>query len=366
MKLSRDLFKLNDFIVFFLVFIVFVVLYIVVIYFEEFFTNNVFVDGVNWYFIVKDLSFGLISYEEIRSSWLLFFIYELLYDELLVLTFLFNSLFVVFSFRILRIHLVVAFLFLPFFIINLPLPSKDILVLLFFCSYIFFLSKREHFKCVLVSLAVLFVRDAAGVFLFMFVFVSYFNVSLRFLVIFLFFLAALFSQYIHEIHEITGWFFLERTLYFFVANEDMHINGYFIRVIGNISNFISRMVFFSESNRFSLTGLSLYFSGLGIFTSFLASLNVLFLKKNTNTLFLNEVAGLFLLVVFAFSISPIIQPRYLIPFSMVFLSFYIYSFGFRYSLKFFFLSVFFGLFLRLVYLYIDIDLPVLSDFWFFL
>ena len=337
--------------------------YLLAFIFASSFTNNVFVDGVNYLELISMLSSGLESFGDLRSSQLLFYIYYVLYPYFFLIL-LFNLVIVSVAFSFSNTSLLVFIIYAPFFVLSSILPSKDILVFGLLVVYMLILFRGYIFSSVIVSIFTFFVRDAMGLVMLMFIGIVWLRLDIRKLLFVLFFVVLVSSLYLYELLAITNSFMLERTLGYFQANG-LEINNYLIRLIGNVTNLSSRAVFVSVQGYLSFTGIVLFLSGIGVFSAFLISTYVIFFRVSLISTPLYLSASLYLLILVLFSASPLVQPRYLIPVSFLVLSSYWYRCSDK--LDFYlilFLSFTVSLLLMCVYAFSGYGLPEVTEFWY--
>jgi hypothetical protein len=329
------------------------------------FTNTVFVDGVTWLQFIQSILSGDVDIYEIRSSHGMILFYAVVYYLGGVFSiFLINVLIIEYSITKYMPSLLILFLILPFYLINSFLPSKDILVLFLLIFYSSFVIKRQYLFAIMIALLSFAIRDAFGILLIALTFIFYFRLNTR-IILLCILVSAAFSGFILEfLYQKTHLFVFERTLGFF-HDGDLYQN-YFIRLFANATNLISRVEFWSDSNSFSMTGLALYLSGGLVFISLLISVLAIlnFKSKKLYPGKLKIVSFICLSAWFVFSISPLIQPRYLIPFSFLVIVFFMQSQKQNKKLIYLYLltTFIFSIVLRLVYLIFNIPVAALENF----
>jgi len=355
--------SLHDrYVVFFISLLSFLTFYALLIFFlQSDFTNFIFVDGVIWYEFIQTILSKENQLSEVKAAYgYLGFYYVLMFVGELPLVLICNLFFIFYIFTRKNMSCYV-YLFFPFYFICFFLPSKDLILLLPTYYFFKFLIRKNFLIVFILSFFVFFLRDAYGVALFIVASILFLKINFKITIIGTFFVCLFLDKYLKDIAAYTDFFVFERTLkHFSVSGTDY--KGYFVRVIGNLTNSYSRAVFFTNDGKISLTGISFLFSGIGVFQAFLLSLYSIFFNKRPDfcrSLKILSFINLMILVMFSF--SPLIQPRYLIPVSL-FVIFYSHSVGKKINLIFLFLSVILLSLLRTLYYYSDIGLPVADSF----
>ena len=277
-------------------------------------TNILFVDGLNWFQFVANRNF-IADFDAIKSSHLFLAFYFLLYSVGgLSLIYLFNLAYFLTFFS--RVSLILILLFSPFYIVNLYLPSKDLLLLFPLLAYVNLLFSKKYSHALFLSIIIFFIRDGFGLLLFVLAIFSYYNTLNKKALFFLIAFFILLDFFMLQLNEIFPTFMLSRVLH---TAQEGGFHSYLIRLFGTITNLSSRMVFITDSGNLSMTGIALFLSGLPIFTSFLISIRIIF-SHNTNS-YDTYISFIFLYSAVLLSFSPLIQPRYLIPISLFHLHF---------------------------------------------
>ena len=160
----------------------------------------------------------------------------------------------------------------------------------------------------------------------------------------------------------TGLFIFERTLGFFISNDEAY-QSYIIRVFGNLTNLGSRYVLFTDTGKLSLTGLSYMLAGGGVLSAAYISLKSVYnFKSFERATFLSVVSYSYIVVILLFSISPLIQPRYLIPLAFLVLSVYIRGKSVQSTLFLLGGAYLFLNLLRSAYIFSGIGLPEVENY----
>lgn len=337
----------------------------VCVYFSQFhlnslgFTNIIFVDGVTWLDLSYDLLSGSESFLDIRSSWLLFVLFcPMIFFFGSVGAVFLNSLLLGFVFKSTRLdQLLVYFLFFLFFFLSLLLPGKEVVSLFLTCFFLRFVSSGKFVFAVFFAFLQFLVRDGSGLIFFVFLFFIRFCLLRRVYVFLLVFLVVFVDYYLADIQKVLGLFLFERTMGFF---DDGAWQPYLVRVFANATNLGARFTLITEEGYFSVTGLSLFLAGLGV-TSAVFSAVYFVCKGEKKERVLTFEAYFMVFALLLSSISPLIQPRYLIPFSFC----YLLCFGKKeglYKLSgLVFFSMLFLLFLRSYYSF-TVGLPSVENF----
>ena len=167
----------------FLLLLIYIFFYsISVVFFSDYLSNTVFVDGVNWYEFIISIVSGEVLFSDVRASWgglafyTVFYLLGGVYAIILV-----NFVVVLYSMTKVSFSMTLPVIFLPFYLLCMLLPSKDILVLLL--TIVFFLSIfNKQFKiALLLSLLIFLVRDAYGIVAFGLTALFYMNWNTKFL-----------------------------------------------------------------------------------------------------------------------------------------------------------------------------------------
>ncbi|WP_392386209.1 hypothetical protein [Marinomonas primoryensis] len=349
-------------IIFFMVFLVHIFVYILIsVFYKNSFTNVIFVDGKVWYDFILSIIDGDYDFSSVRSSsgLIAYYIFLVFLGGWIGVVFT-NFMALYFYYTLSNINLL-SYLFFPFYFICFLFPSKDLIVIL--PLYLFFISlfKNNVILSFFLVGVVFLIRDAFGMVLLLYLLIYILKFNFRFVLSVSFLLAYFLDSYLDYIARETGLFVFERTLGYFSNNNETYYQ-YIYRVFANLTNLTSRAVFVSKSGAFSLTGLAFFFSGIGILYSFLLSIIVVFLKKKSQVdLKFYISCSLNIFVVFAFSFSPLIQPRYLITTAFFVI---LFSEGVTIGSKVLYLvgSIVFLIALRCLYFYSSIGLPEISDF----
>lgn len=299
---------------------------IFIFYFQQYISliginNIVFVDGRNYIGMIKDLLHKDLKLSDLLSSWLMYGIYIIPAYFLGTLgVIIFNHVILYFSYKNIlfnKIHIITFCLFMPFFFIVSFLPNKENLVLFLSFIFVVLIYKELFFFAFLTALWSLFVRDGHGAYLLLFTIMIVIKFPYRIGILLIFLGGTIVDFYLKEIIDMLDLFILNRIMYV-IESTEATIVSYPLRIFANISNLASR-VFIFDGTSLSLTGIGLYLAGLGIFMATILAVYNLFLNYNKNDIFENRLAVMFLLSILIFSVSPLIQPRYLIPLALIYL-----------------------------------------------
>jgi hypothetical protein len=247
---------------------------------------------------------------------------------------------------------------LPFFIVNSLLPNKEILSLLLSIIFFFAISKKRLGVAFVISLIIVFVRDGMGYAFVLVAILLHFRLLNRIAIIFILSFLVIIDFYLIEIQSHFELFVLQRTIGFFEM-ENIEWQPYYIRIFANSTNLISRVPIFTSDGWVSITGISLFLAGFSVFIATVLSLITCVRQSKTpNSQIVSSYAFLFIL--FITSLSPLIQPRYMIPVSLG------YLFGCRIidkTKKYIIILSLAALFpLRIAYGYLN-SLPEATNFW---
>lgn len=338
-------------------------LYILFAFFiNTYFTNFIFVDGEIWYDFIISIIKGEHSFFSVRSSsgFILFYMtlfwvggfWLVLASNICITYFIYNKS---------NIEKTI-YLFFPFLFLSALVPSKDILVLP--VLYFFIISIKDNKVIIGLALTLLafLIRDGLGMALLIFLIANRLKFNQIYLIILSFISAIILDFFLVKIANITNLFVFERTLKFFNDNNTEML-PYLVRVFGNITNLTSRIIFLSETGKTSLTGISLFFCGIGIIYGTIVSFkNIILLLKEKKLEETTKIASyLHLFIICAFSFSPIIQPRYLIT-SAFFAIYFDIIRSRREKISFIIGIIAFSVALRIIYTYLNIDQAVVEDY----
>lgn len=354
----------------FLMHLFFFICAVIVFYFQNYITymgfhNITFPDGSTLLKATQKFIGGERSIFEQRAAWLPPIIYSVpMYILGTYGVLIFNHL-LMYSFYRVKIYDDVNIFFLLFFSLfywlSSFLPNKEIPILFLTGLFIVNIYHERLFFALLVAIIAFLVRDGHGVFLILFILMLLIKFPIRLALILLFLVAFSIDSYLTEIADITHIFMLQRTAGI-IENLRGEYLPYIIRIFGNITNLGSRSILY-ESNFFNILGFGYYLAGFGIFIAFLLSLYDLLIRYKKNKRFDNILAGFFMFSVLMFSVSPLVQSRYLIPIAFVYLT---NSSTIRSSKKIFyyflFFSVLFLMVLRIGYIF-TIELPKIGSFY---
>ena len=272
-------------------------------------------------------------------------------------------------------------LFIPFLAISSLLPNKDIFLLPFLLlfyklvpsSLTAFEPRAKSFlrNIILIILAFLafFIRDGAGVMLLTFVFSYPFSRRYPIIsILSMFFLSWIVSHLIMESALFQNLYAVERT-----ANRDIVYYSYPIRVLANATNYPFRIPLVSSDGLVSISAFAYTLSGFGILILNLLSVRTMLswivpgslrrslLAPPSSSLYF-KASVFYLYTLLFFSVSPVIQPRYLIDTAIV----VFLGIDFKHLVRFvvarralLFFNIFIFLVIWMVYILLDLH-PVLD------
>lgn len=221
------------------------------------------------------------------------------------------------------------FFFLPYYIVASPLPSKDIFVLLIFCLCWIVYNKKSSLlksvKLIFLCLLMFFVRDGFSVILMITFFLLYLQEKLRInnilLLLGVFIFCSLFWSVFEKIFE--NSFIYARSVgvasesNVLDPNEMLTFAGYVTRIFGNATNLAFRSPLLDLGGHLNLLSFSYWISGLTLLC-FLTCCVLSISSKNTYDRFLSTFGLTILLFI---SVTPYVQPRYLLPLCVIIPSF---------------------------------------------
>lgn len=220
-----------------------------------------------------------------------------------------------------RFNLAFIVFFIPYYVVSLPLPSKDIIVLLIFAiSLIFFLDERCRFGFAIslfCCFLLFFFRDGFALILGATLIVTNFAIKFRIKVNFIILSSliassifwVLFKYYLNESFIATRTFALAKTHEHFSFEFMTSFVGYFVKLIGNSTNLAFRPQMIDVNGGFYILGLAFWISGVTLLATFyfgliaLRSINIRDVK----------IGMIIILPLILLSIVPFVQPRYLLP-----------------------------------------------------
>lgn len=326
------------------------------------FGNLVFVDGFTWQTIIDEtMRGGLEGLTDIRSSWLIFLIYYpflLIHKPIFVI--LLNSFLLSISANLCRFRLAcIPLIFAtPFFILNSLLPNKEVLSLLLAILFFSALSKNNLNLALFIAITQVFVRDGVGYAFVLVVILYRLNLLNKSIIVINLFFLALMDSYLNEIQLYFELFVFERTLGFY-ESEGLDWSPYYIRIFGNITNLISRVPIFTIDGWLSITGFSLFLAGFSILSASVISLISITGKRAVGSS-QSMLSCAFIIIISVTSISPLVQPRYMIPVALG----YLFSCNIFDKINYYLIAVALAaLFsLRLIYYFMN-SLPEATNFW---
>jgi hypothetical protein len=310
----------------FLVSLFFFIFAVFIFYFQNYIAsigihNFVFPDGFTIFKAVQEFIEGKRDILSQRAAWLMPLFYSL--PTMILGSFgviLFNHILFYIFFRLQtcnKMNIVFLIFFSLFYWLSAFMPNKEIPILIFTAVYLNLLYKKKFLYAFFIAILTTLIRDGHGVFLILFTLMLLVKFPIRLAIVLIFVFAYSIDSYLNEIADATNIFALTRTIDI-VDSLQKEILPYVVRIFGNITNLGSRSIIF-EPTHMNIIGLGFYLAGFGIFFAFLFSVYDLLIKYKKNMYFDNVLAGFFILSVLVFSISPLVQPRYLIPIAFLYL-----------------------------------------------
>lgn len=223
-----------------------------------------------------------------------------------------------------------ALIFVPYFLISAVLPSKDLLVLASSILLVNALIKNKILISLLISLAIFFIRDGAGVvaigMVFAYLIYRHGGIGRKKLVIFALLLAFLLNEIVSMLF--IGSFIYDRNYEVALIHGNPFANtgtimDFPIRLFANATNLAFRQPFIDVDGNLAIYPLSLYISGVTNFAVLLCSIKVLFLKKITDNAYISILLYVTSLLIVSF--NPFVGPRYQLPMTVITLSYIICS-----------------------------------------
>lgn len=215
---------------------------------------------------------------------------------------------------------ILIFLLLPYYLVAFPLPSKDIVIAALFVLAVHWYSGGRTLRLTLslsVAVLMIFVRDGYGVMLaasFIYIaLVERSRVSATSALIFVLVVASLFWVFFETIFE--GSFIYERSMGVAEMGETLGSDnlktplGYFIRLFGNATNLAFRPIFSDTSGRFHILSFCYWISGLTLLYALACCVRAV-LSGTPDDVRLGMLGLMLLLLI---SVTPYVQPRYLLP-----------------------------------------------------
>ena len=320
--MNINLYSKPIFILYLIVFILMILLFYFQTNLENLgFHNLVFTDGYTHSKAVREFINGQRNIFEQRSAWLMPLIYSIpsyLLGSVGVL--IFNNLLIYFFYKINlkhKINILTLFFFTPFYFFSSFLPNKENPVLFLVGLYLLFIYKEKYFLSFIVAVITFSIRDGQGILLIIMTLLIIIKFPMRLALVMAFSFAIFIDSFLREIADVTKIFVLQRTIGI-IDNLNGEYLSYPVRIFATFTNLGSRSIVY-QNDYISLTGLSFYLAGIGIFIAFILALYEIVIEYNKNSFFQNFTAILFLFSVILFSISPLIQPRYIIPMAFLYL-----------------------------------------------
>lgn len=313
--------------------------------------NWVIPDSYNLFFIIKDsTSFSPVEiYEQHKTSVLFLFVSKVMHAIGLYSFFIANLAMVLYAFFRHSKERRFCFTFLilsPLFILNTPLPSKDIMVAFLFCMWIYAIYSNSSIKkTILLACIIFLVRDGFGIILVAISMVLKNNLANRVPVL-LVFAAIFFAVIISDVlpNYASDFFLFQRVT---DIAEKYGVVSFPMRLFGNITNFASRNPLLTNDGTLNVVFISYSVTGVTMLCTFLLSLKAL---KSKNLVDIKLSLCYFLLII-AFSISPLIQARYVAP--LILIPTFYKSISKRDVIMSCIISFVFAVFLSMVYLIFD-------------
>ena len=337
---------------------------LVVFYYQYFFynlgvINIVFVDGSAYIKAIAELISGERLLVEQKASWL---VYVLYYGPVSLLgavgAIILNYTLLVYYFHhsfIRKTDAIFLVLFLPFFLVSAYLPNKEILVLIATLLFTVCISNKKYFAALFVGAICFLVRDGYGVLLVLTAAILIVSLPLRFTLLITLIAATSVDFFLQEIADLTKIFALQRTIWILEARE-IAFSIYPLRLFGTLTNLGARVPIF-DFKVLSITSLTLFLSGIGVFMAFLSSIGVVLFRWRVVDDLTRKLSFFYIFTAIFISVSPLIQPRYLIPVALIYLTYMSNSWRDKQKLlNLFVVSTAFLLSLRFIY-FITIGLP---------
>lgn len=289
-----------------------------------------------------------------KSSWLLFAFNKIIYSISAFGFVFFNVAIIIFAFFAYhkkRRFCIFVLAMTPFFLLNTPLPSKDLVVLLLFslwCNAV--VNNNGLVRLFLISSLMFLVRDGFGIILLFMSIQSRFTVFdkinpyIHVAVLFLF--GCIISEVIK--YFTADFFLLSRVSA--IAEKSEQVN-YILRVFGTLTNFAARNPVLTSRDTLNIVFSSYAISGVMVVCSFFVSASML----RSSVLLDRKLAISFFTALFLISISPLVQSRYMI--SLVVVLTYYTNIPLLKLLRFYIIACLLSLFLFSMYYYMGI-LPV--------
>lgn len=326
------------------------------------FGNLVFVDGVTWLnFIDETMKDGLGGLIDIRSSWFLFLLY---YPFIVfckpIFVIILNSFLLAKSASLceIRVAYFPFILAIPFFVVNSLLPNKELLSLLLSVLFFSALIENKMSTLLMTSLFQMLVRDGVGYAFILVLILHYLKLLNKTIIVIIFLVLILIDKYLIEIQSYFELFVFQRTIGFY-DSEGVEWSSFYIRIFANITNLISRVPVLTTEGLVSVTGVSLLLAGFSIFIAALLSLiSISSSKVKNNSQIILSYA--FIIIMLTTSISPLIQPRYMIPVAIGYL--FCCRTGGKMNAYLFIAALAGALSLRFVYYSMN-SLPEATNFW---
>lgn len=208
----------------------------------------------------------------------------------------------------------------PYYIVAVPLPSKDILVALLFVSAINLYTTKKPFYlsvALLISASIYFVRDGFGIILFVALFSSAIGERLKLsrplIVSVIAIVSSLFWTLFESLFE--GSFIYARAIGVAEQGSNLEVDSlptvtsYLIRLFGTATNLAFRPIFFDTNGQLNILSIAYWISGLTLLYAVYCCLRAL-KSKSPLEISLGTIGVICLLLL---SITPYVQPRYLLP-----------------------------------------------------
>lgn len=286
------------------------------------FTNLVFVDGVTWLNAIDEINNdSILSIFDMRAAWLIY----LIYCPIVAITgaygvIVFNAITYAYSLKYCRniLSLFAVCLTFLFFLVNGALPNKEILSLV--CSVLFFywLNSGAYIKLLMVAIVQFLIRDGMG-YTFLIILPFLYKDLCNKKILFLIFISLQFLDlFMFDLQESLNLFVLDRTIGYFLHNGiDWVI--YALRVGANSIGLLTRVPLMTESGLFSFASFTLFLSGYVVMAAVVISFLRIVKHNKLKPIVNYKESFSFVLILLVTSMSPMIQPRYLIPISVAYI-----------------------------------------------
>jgi hypothetical protein len=220
--------------------------------------------------------------------------------------------------RICNVPILPGLLLLPYFLLAIALPSKDILVLCATYAVVCGALRGHYLTALALSVMTFFVRDGAAVvfvgFIVMWAIYRRLPRTLHAMLLAMFIGAVLLDRVLQELFGDLFIYVRNRSVFENVADQTrldvMQKWGLPLRVFANITNLAMRPSLFDTSDGIALVGVAYFVCGLGIL--YAGCVSFLYVRERREDI--QVAAGMMFFATLAVvSLNPLIQPRYLLP-----------------------------------------------------